>query len=1008
MASIFANYLNSNTNSLAFGNSLFSSGFGSSSSPFFGSSGYSFGDTSSGLFGNSSFYSNYGTFGSYGSGFWGYGNGSGTFSGGTTNTPSTPNVPTGPTIATKQVSEDAIATADILTFAVTDFEYESGDDVHSLQVAALPEHGTLKLNGTEVVFSQLILQSDFIGLTYTPDPDYNGTDTFSIKLSANGVTYDSSHSNVSIVVTPAADIPTIFEVPAVVVTEGMSDTTIGETLLGTFADIDGDTLASITITGVPPHGTLQYTTSTGVVVPVIAGMNIAAADATNLVYIAPTSGNVSTTTPMTIGYTVTDNTGDTSVAGALNLTLVDGNDAPEFGTPTAAELAENDITTAVTPAVAVDSADTSDSISYSIATSSTDGALFTIDANSGALKFRQQQDFENPSDSNGDGDYELTLIATDSGLPARTDTVDVTVTLTNVDDEAPVFTTVPTGTVSLASDEANTFVVTTLVATDSGAGTDGTSSGGPLAFSIQDGDSAGALEVTTAGEVRVSDSTEITADGAPASYTLTIKVEDAEKNASTTTVEIEIVDETDPIIAVPSDPVEVAETTSDGALVYTVEATDNFAVTSYAFTASVAASVTDNFEIDEANGRITYVGDFDAETSATVPSTVTVPVEVLDAAGNSETADIDFRLVDADDTDPEPITANTVITTASSDVVSPLSIDDSSQGALETTITEDADGNVVDFSFGDGEQDAASDDSVTYALTASAPAGFFIDEDTGVLSVDGTLDHESATTHTVTVLITDESNATAETAITINVDDVNEAPTISETGTLPIVSEGGTLTISPVELATLLNYSDPENNPVTAVDAVSTNATDAYGNNVGALSTGGSLVLNLSTASDFAGVLELDVQLTNDGSGSGSTVNETSNTATLNVEVLDLPDAPEIEINGSTANYTSSMAALPASAPTGGIKIAQLSVIDPDLNENFMDSSFEIEIVTTGITNGLSNSDFDIDDGWLEYVGAYSAPISSSAILPSFDIKVTVVDQYNYTDDIGVTLSYIA
>ena len=47
MASIFANYLNSNTNSLAFGNSLFSSGFGSSSSPFFGSSGYSFGNTSS-------------------------------------------------------------------------------------------------------------------------------------------------------------------------------------------------------------------------------------------------------------------------------------------------------------------------------------------------------------------------------------------------------------------------------------------------------------------------------------------------------------------------------------------------------------------------------------------------------------------------------------------------------------------------------------------------------------------------------------------------------------------------------------------------------------------------------------------------------------------------------------------------------------------------------------------------------------------------------------------------
>ena len=67
----------------------------------------------------------------------------------------------------------------------------------------------------------------------------------------------------------------------------------------------------------------------------------------------------------------------------------------------------------------------------------TDASLFAIDTN-GVLTFRVSPNFEVPTDNGADRVYDLTIIATDDGTPTMDDTLDVTVTVTNVDEPGAI------------------------------------------------------------------------------------------------------------------------------------------------------------------------------------------------------------------------------------------------------------------------------------------------------------------------------------------------------------------------------------------------------------------------------------------------------------------------------------------------------------------------------------------------------------------------------------------
>ena len=100
-----------------------------------------------------------------------------------------------------------------------------------------------------------------------------------------------------------------------------------------------------------------------------------------------------------------------------------------------------------------------DALSYSL--SGTDAARFMIDANTGEVRFSEAPDAENPGDDDGDNVYDIIVTASDGAAANDIDQATiVTITVTNVNDNAPVFSSPATATVAENQRSAYTAVAT--------------------------------------------------------------------------------------------------------------------------------------------------------------------------------------------------------------------------------------------------------------------------------------------------------------------------------------------------------------------------------------------------------------------------------------------------------------------------------------------------------------------------------------------------------------------
>ncbi|WP_203293903.1 cadherin domain-containing protein [Maricaulis parjimensis] len=165
------------------------------------------------------------------------------------------------------------------------------------------------------------------------------------------------------------------------------------------------------------------------------------------------------------------------------ITVTDRNDAPVLTSNTTFSVAENSTVAANLTATDPEN----DSLTWSI-NSSLDSALFTIDANTGQLSFVTPPDFENPSDSDSDNEYFVSVTVTDGTSNISTPVI---ITVTNVNEFAPAFTSDMTVNVA----ENTTGVAYTAVATDGDNDT--------LTYSIVGGSDASDFTIDAAtGEVR--------------------------------------------------------------------------------------------------------------------------------------------------------------------------------------------------------------------------------------------------------------------------------------------------------------------------------------------------------------------------------------------------------------------------------------------------------------------------------------------------------------------------
>ena len=128
---------------------------------------------------------------------------------------------------------------------------------------------------------------------------------------------------------------------------------------------------------------------------------------------------------------VTASHGGGTIGAAQTITIIDDDAAPLITTASLILVAENE--TAVATPTATDADRPAENLTWRI-TGGADRSRFRLTAD-GELTFRVAQDYERPGDSDGNGDYEVTVEVSDGANPVE---AVFTVRIEDVDDTAPV------------------------------------------------------------------------------------------------------------------------------------------------------------------------------------------------------------------------------------------------------------------------------------------------------------------------------------------------------------------------------------------------------------------------------------------------------------------------------------------------------------------------------------------------------------------------------------------
>ena len=495
-----------------------------------------------------------------------------------------------------------------------------------------------------------------------------------------------------------------------------------------------------------PSDTLTYT---------LGGTDMSSFD------IESTTGQLKTKAPLnfetkdsySVTVTVTDNGSNPGLTDtiAVTITINDVNDAPEFSDskPTTRSIDENtaantDIGTAVS-ANDEDMLPSPDTLIYSLG--GTDGASFDIDPGTGQLRTKAALNHE-ANDS-----LSVTVTVTDNGsTPGLTDTINVTITINDVN-EAPMFGT-DTLTFSIGENTAaNENIGSAVTATDPDVGDTRSYSLDTTSDTTFDIDTnTGQIKTQAALDHETKDS-----------YEVIVTAKDSGNLTATKTVTINVSDENDaPKFPTGSNMRSVPENSAMIANVGApVAASDQDMDT---ITYSRSGTDASLFTIDMSTGQLktTAAHDFEGTNSYTVIVTAT------DDSGESNNSASVTVTISITNVNEAPEFASTSIT---------LAID-------ENTATNTEFGDAVTAA------DVDAGDSLTYSLDGTDKDSFDIVSTSGQLKTKDALDHETKDSYSVTVKATDSGNLTDTIAVTININDINDAPEFeSETATRSVAED---------------------------------------------------------------------------------------------------------------------------------------------------------------------------------------------------------------------------
>ncbi len=729
-------------------------------------------------------------------------------------------------------------------------------------------------------------------LYFSPNADYNGTSTAALTVRAwdqtsgavgakvttasNGGTtaFSSATDTIDVSVTPINDAPTDLSLSANTVAENAANGTVVGIVSGSDVDTGDTKTYSLTDSA---GGRFAINNSTGVVT---------VANGTLLNYEAATSHNVTVR--------VTDS-GGLIYDETFTINLTDVNEATPTitsnggGTTASISVAEN--TTAVTTVRATDG-DTRQTLTYSIS-GGADATKFAINSSTGALSFVAAPNYEVPTDNGANNVYNVTVQVSDGN--GGTDTQALAVTVTNVN-ESPTDLSLSASTV--AENAANGTVVGTVTGSDVDAGdtksyTLTNNAGGRFAIN------------RTTGALTVANGTLLNYEAAT-SHSVTVRVTDRGGLTYDETFTITVTN------------VNEAPAGTNATVTINEDTTQTFTTANFGFSDVDAGDSFSAVRIETlpTAGTLTLSGT--AVTAGQVITTADVAAGnlVFTPAANANGtgyARFTFSVRDSNNAyDPTPNTL-TVNVTAINDAPTDLSL------SASTVAENAANGTVVGTVTG---SDVDAGDTKSYTLTNNAGGRFAINRTTGALTVaNGTLlNYEAATSHSVTVRVTDRGGLTYDETFTITVTNVNEAP--AGTNATVTINEDTTQTFTTANFG----FSDVDAGDSFSAVRIETLPTAGTLTLSGTAVTAGQVI---TTADVAAGNLVFTPAANANGTGyarftfsvrdSNNAYDPTPNTLTVNVTAVN--DAPVVATN-SGSNV--------AEGGVDRITSAELAVVDVD------------------------------------------------------------------------------
>ena len=512
-------------------------------------------------------------------------------------------------------------------------------------------------------------------------------------------------------------------------------------------------------------------------------------------------------------FTIVVSDGELTDEQEVTVTITDLNDeAPVFTSDASFTLNEG-VTDVIT--VTTTDADANATVAYSL--SGTDAQSFAID-NSGALTFVTAPDFES-----GKTSYEVTVTADDG---ANTTDQTIAITITDLNDEAPVFTSDASFTLAEGVTE-----VTSLTTTDADAESE-------VTYSITGGADADSFELTEAGVLTLTVTSDF--ESGKTSYEVTVTANDG-VNVTNQTIVVSITDSNDNAPVFTSDAsFTIPEGIADIVDITTTDADANsnvdYLITGGPDAASfVLVDIPDYSSFNPSSSRF-YSDSMRLELIASADFETKTSYQVIVTANdgvNTANQTITVNVTDLNDEAP-------VFTSDSTFTI------DENTTAVTTLVTTDADAN----------------SNVTYSITDGADAANFALTSDGVLTISGA-DYELSETYEVIVTANDGVNTTDQT-ISVTLEDVND--------NAPVFTSSATVTIDENTTAvTTLVTTDADTNPTVTYSITGGADADDF-----EVSTTG--VLALKYEADFELNPDYAVEVTaNDG------VNSTSQTIIVNV-----------------------------------------------------------------------------------------------------------------------------